>query len=122
MPHGDWLHEIAVGIGTAVAAVILYLKRAGWSPIRWWTDWLDGRHTASDAHRTIPGIQKKLDEMDDKIESGFDALEWKSDRNAALISYFHGNQEIPVAVDDILDDESVFIHGDFDDPPPDPDG
>jgi hypothetical protein len=115
VPHGQWLHEVLGVLGATVAGALLWLRRAGWSPVRW----LQERTKRPQPDGGSPTIERKLDDLDSKIESGFDAIEEKSDRNAALISHFHGEEEIPIAVDDLLDHDDDFLRGGWDDDPPD---
>lgn len=65
------------------------------------------RQTATDAHDAIPRIEKKVDRTYGKVES----IEAKTDRNAYLIGEFHGDEDVTVSVNDLIDDDEDFYRG-----------
>lgn len=69
---------------------------------------LKKREVAADAHGAIPRIEGKIDKTYSKVES----VETKTDRNAYLISEFHGDDEVNVGVNDLLNDDVDFYRGD----------
>lgn len=69
------------------------------------------REVAQDAHAAIPDVKDTLETVatkQDQTLSKVEEIDHKTDRNAHLIREFHGEDEVNVSVDDILDDDPVF--------------
>lgn len=75
---------------------------------------IEKRRTATEAHTAIPEVVESLDHIESKQDRVYDKvtdIEEKTDRNAFLIQEFHGDDDISLPVDDILDDDEEFFRG-----------
>lgn len=70
---------------------------------------------STNADEAMPQVVEKLETIDAKQDKTYRKVEDvgdKADRNAYLIREFHGDEDIDVSVNDVLDDDDFYRDGD----------